>query len=254
MPPVLLALISFLRSLLRSRYSMQLEILSLRHQLSVLQLSVKRPKLTPADRIFWSWFSKICSRWQETLMIVQPQTVIAWRRKKFKEHWRKLSLRGGPGRPKVAKEIRDLIRDMSKTNPLWGSPRIVGELNKIGIEVAKSTVEKYMVRQRKPTSPTWKAFLKNHIKDLVSIDFFVVPTVKFKILFVLVILAHNRRKVVHFNVTEHPTAECFSYYHGFRTHLSLNMDSPESRPVQGSEQGKVIAFPIKKYLYIWNSD
>jgi len=102
MPPVLLALISFLRSLLRTRRSMQLEILSLRHQLSIFQLTVKRPKLTPADRIFWSWFSKICFRWQEALTIVQSQTVIAWRRRKFKEQWRKLSRRGGrPGRAKI---------------------------------------------------------------------------------------------------------------------------------------------------------
>ncbi len=208
MPPVLHAVISFLRSLFRSRYSMQLEILSLRHQLSVLHLSVKRPKLTSADRIFWSWFSKICSRWQETLTIVQPRTVIAWRRKKFKEHWRKLSQRGRrPGRPKIAKEVRELIRNMSQANTFWGSPRIIGELEKIGIIVAKSTVEKYMIKRRKPFSPTWKAFLKTHIEYLVSIDFFVVPTVKFRVLFVLVVLAHGRRKILHFNVTEHPTAE-----------------------------------------------
>ncbi len=208
MPPVLLALISYLRSLFRTRCSMQLEILSLRHQLSVLHFSVKRPKLTPADRIFWSWLSKIWGRWQETLMIVQPQTVIVWRRKKFKEHWRQLSQKGvRPGRPKIAKEIRDLIRDISSANPFWGAPRIVGEMRKIGINIAKSTVEKYMIRRRNPSTPTWKVFLKNHIEDLVSIDFFVVPTVKFRVLFVLVILAHGRRNILHFNVTSHPTAE-----------------------------------------------
>jgi putative transposase len=96
---------------------------------------------------------------------------------------------------------------MSQTNPIWGSPRIVGELRKLGIHVAKSTVEKYRVRHRKPPSPTWQAFLRNHIKDLVSMDFFVVPTVTGKVLFVLVMLAHERRRIVHMNVTEHPTAQ-----------------------------------------------
>ena len=96
---------------------------------------------------------------------------------------------------------------MSEANTGWGSPRIVGELHKLGIDVAKSTVEKYRVRSRKPPSPTWKAFLNNHVRDLVAIDFFVVPTVRNNVLFVLVVLAHHRRRVVHFNVTEHPTAQ-----------------------------------------------
>ena len=106
----------------------------------------------------------------------------------------------------MAKDVRELIGEMSRVNPSWGSPRIVGELAKLGIQVAKATVEKYMVRLRKPPSPTWRAFLENHVKDLVSVDFFVVPTVAFKILFVFVVLAHHRRRVVHFNITEHPTA------------------------------------------------
>jgi len=96
---------------------------------------------------------------------------------------------------------------MSEANISWGSPRIVGGLRKLGIDVAKSNVEKYRVRSRKPPSPTWKAFLNNHVRDLVSIDFFLVPTMRNKVLFVLVVLAHHRRRVVHFNVTEHPTAQ-----------------------------------------------
>ncbi|MFC1572145.1 integrase core domain-containing protein [Candidatus Eisenbacteria bacterium] len=140
-------------------------------------------------------------------MIVQPVTVIAWRRRRFREYWAKLSRSGKPGRPAVAKEVRDLIRRMSVANPLWGAPHIVGELRKIGIDLAKSTVEKYMVRRRKPPSPTWRAFLKNHVNDIVAIDFFVVPTVRNQILFVFLILAHERRRVLHFNVTANPTAE-----------------------------------------------
>ena len=232
------------------------------------------------------------------------------------------------GRLLVTKEIRVFIRKMSEANTGLGSPRIVWELRKLGIDVAKSTVEKYRVRFRKPPSPTWKAFLNTHVKDLVSIDFFVVPTVRFKVLFVFLILAHHRRRVVHFNVTEHPTAQwaaqqitevvpwdtaptyllrdrdaiygsqfqkrvqsmgieevlsaprspwqnafvervigsirrdcldhvvvlnerhlkriltCyFNYYHHWRTHLSLGMDSPESRSVQPPDLGKVVQFP-----------
>jgi transposase InsO family protein len=107
----------------------------------------------------------------------------------------------------VHKEVRDLIRRISKANPGWGSPRIIGELRKLGIDVAQSTVDKYRVRSSHPSSPSWKAFLKNHMGDLVSIDFFIVPTVGFKVLFVLVVLSHHRRRIIHFNVTEHPTAE-----------------------------------------------
>jgi putative transposase len=107
----------------------------------------------------------------------------------------------------MAKEVRALIPDMWQANPTWGSPRIVGELRKVGIEVAKSTVEKYRLRPRKPSSPTWKAFLNNHVRDLAAMDFFVVPTVTFKVLFVLVILAHERRRIMPVNVTEHPTAQ-----------------------------------------------
>jgi transposase InsO family protein len=137
---------------------------------------------------------------------VQPRTVIAWQRKRFRDHWRRLSHQGQRGRAPVAKEIRDLIRQMSAANPTWGSPRIMAELGKLGIAVAKSTVEKYRVRRSKPPSPTWRTFLATHAKDLVSVDFFTVATVRFEILFVLLILAHHRRRVVHFNVTAHPSA------------------------------------------------
>jgi len=123
----------------------------------------------------------------------------------FRDHWARLS-RARPGRPAVDKAVRDLIRKMSTANPGWGSPRIVGELAKLGIRVAKATAEKYMARPRKPPSPTWRAFLNNHV-NLVFVDFFVVPTVSFKVLFVFVVLAHARRRIVHFNITEHPTAQ-----------------------------------------------
>ena len=118
-----------------------------------------------------------------------------------------MSQNGKPGRPAVSKEIRDLIQDMWRSNPTWGSPRIVGELHKIGIDVAKSTVEKYRPKGRKPSSPTWKAFLSNHAEHIVSCDSFTVPTANFKVLFVFILLAHERRRMLHFNITEHPTAK-----------------------------------------------
>jgi transposase InsO family protein len=327
MKPTVYALLQLTTTVIRSRLSLQLEIVALRHQLAVYQRTTERPRIGSGDRIFWSWLSRHWPGWRDALVFVQTGTVIAWQRKRFREHWAKLSQSGKPGRPQVPKEIRELIRKMSEANVSWGSPRIVGELHKLGIDVAKSTVEKYRVRSTKPPSPTWKAFLNNHVSDLVSIDFFVVPTVKNKVLFVLVVLAHHRRRVVHFNVTEHPTAQwtaqqiteafpwetapkyllrdrdaiygrvfqrrvrtmgieevltaprspwqkafveriigsirrdCldhvvvlndphlkrilasyFTYYHRWRTHLSLEMDSPESRSVQSPALGKVVQF------------
>jgi putative transposase len=207
MLPVLSALLVFIASLLRSRISLSLENVALRHQLAVYKHTVHRPRLRPTDRLFWVWLSRLWPGWQEALAFVQPRTVIAWQRQRFRDHWRRLSQQGTPGRPAIAKEVRDLIRAMWQANPTWGSPRIVGELRKLGIAVAKSTVEKYRPRPKKPPSPTWKTFLKNHMQDVVAMDFFVVPTVTFRVLFVLVLLAHDRRRVVHFNVTEHPTAQ-----------------------------------------------
>ena len=145
--------------------------------------------------------------WREAIVIVRPETVIAWRRRKFREYWTRLSRSGKPGRPAISPEIRDLIRRMSSANPLWGSPHIVGELSKIGIDLRKSTVEKYMVRRRRPPSQTWRSFLKNHIEDIVAVDFFIVPTVRNQVLFVFLVLAHERRRILHFNITMSPTAE-----------------------------------------------
>jgi transposase InsO family protein len=205
MLPVLSALLAFAMGLFRSRASLCLKNLALRHQLAVYKQTVHRPRLRWPDRLFWVWLSRLWSGWQAALAFVQPRTVIAWQQR-FRDHWRRLSEQGTPGRPAIAKEIRTLIQDMWQANPTWGSPRIVGELHKLGIEVAKSTVETYRIRPRKPPSPTWKTFLANHMQDLVALDFFVVPTVTCKVLFVLLILAHHRRRVVHVSITEHPTA------------------------------------------------
>ncbi len=177
----------------------------MRHQLAVYQRCPPRPRTKVADRLLWAWLSRTWAGWRNALVFVQPSTVIAWQRRRFRDHWARLS-HARPGRPRLAKMLQDLIREMSSANPRRGSPRIVGELAKLGIDVAKATVERYMIRPKKTPSPTWHAFLANHVKDLVSVDFFVVPTVAFKVLFAFVVLAHARRRIVHFNVTEHPTA------------------------------------------------
>ena len=169
--PILRAAAAFVHGLFRSRLSLQVEILALRHRLAVYQRNCARPRLRPADRILWAWLSRAWSGWREALVFVKPETVIAWRRRSFRHSWARLSRPGRPGRPPIPREIRDLIRRMSLANPLWGAPRIVGELAKIGIDLPKSTVAKYMIRQRKPPSVTWRAFLKNHVKDIVGASF-----------------------------------------------------------------------------------
>jgi putative transposase len=140
------------------------------------------------------------------LIIVRPETVIGWHRQGFRLYWRWKS-RHPAGRPSVSGEVAELLRRISLANPRWGAPRIHGELLKLGIQVSQATVAKYMVGHRKPPSQNWRTFLKNHIQTLVSADFFVVPTITFRVLFVLVILSHDRRRPIHFAVTAHPTSE-----------------------------------------------
>jgi putative transposase len=135
MLPVISALLAFGAGLFRSRASLCLEHLALRHQLAVYQQTVDRPHLRSTDRVLWAWLSRLWPAWRDALASVQPDTVIAWQRKHFRDHWRRLSQRGKPGRPAMAKEVRDLIRTMWQSNPTWGAPRIVGELQKLGIDV-----------------------------------------------------------------------------------------------------------------------
>ncbi len=206
MTPIIRALLAFAVSLVRSRASLQVEILALQHQLAVYHPSIRRPHVRPSDRIFWSWLSRGWARWREVVVFGPPATVIAWQRQCFRDHWARLS-RTGPGRLAISGEVSQLIREVSAAIPRWGSPRIQGELRKFGIAVAKSTIEKYRVRPRRPPSPSWRAFLKTYLTELVALDFFTVPTVGFKVLFVPIVLAHEKRPIVHFNVTEHPTAQ-----------------------------------------------
>jgi len=133
-------------------------------------------------------------------------TVVGWQRRGFRIYWTRISQRKSGGRPLASSEVRALVKRMATANPYWAAPRIHGELLKLGIEVSERTVSRLMPKCRKPPSQTWKAFLNNHVQDLVAVDFFTVPTISFRVLFVFVVLAHHRRRVVHFNMTEHPTA------------------------------------------------
>ena len=325
--PIVVSVLLSLRSLVRSRAALHLEILALRHQLHILERS-RRPRLrlTAADRLLWVWFSRIWTQWRPALVLVQPDTVVAWHRRGFRLFWTWKS-RHRTGRPTVPADIRALIGTMSRANPLWGAPRIHGELQKLGVVLSQSTVAKYMARRRRPPSQTWRTFLANHVDQVMAADFFVVPTATYRLLFVLVILAHDRRRVVHVAVTDHPTAawttqqlrnafpnedrpsyllhdrdgafagiagtlaamqihdvvtaprspwqnayverfigsirrECLdhvivlsaaglqrianayvAYYMRSRTHLSLEKDSPTSRPVMPATAGRVVAIP-----------
>jgi putative transposase len=160
----------------------------------VLQRGRKQPRLNCSDRILWIWLSRLRADWRAALAIVKSETVIGWHRKGFRLYWAWKSWRTAIGRRSVHREIRNLIR-------------IHGELLKLGINLSQATVAKYMGRQRKPPSQSWHTFLNNRVRDLVAVDFFTVPMASFRVLFVFVVLAHNRRRHIHFNVTEHPTAE-----------------------------------------------
>jgi transposase InsO family protein len=207
-------MIAFLRLLLaaalssfRARYRLEIENLVLRHQVNVLRRAApKRVRPTGTERLLLVWLYRLWPDVLRSVTIVRPETVVRWHRQGWRAYWRWKS-RGMSGRPKVEKDIRDLIREISRANPLWGAPRIHGELLKLGIEVAQSTVSKYMPKDGQSSGQTWWTFLRNHADGIASIDLFVVPTITFKLLFGLVVLRHDRREIVSFAVTRHPTAE-----------------------------------------------
>jgi transposase InsO family protein len=312
----------------KTRHELAMEILALRHRLGVLKRSVKRPRLTNADRGLWVLRSRRWVNWSDALILVKPATVVKWHRAGFRKYWTWRSRPKG-GRPAIDPEVRALIKRMAAAN-LWGAPRIHGELLKLGIQISEATVSKYMPRRRKPPSQAWRSFLDNHVSDLVSVDFFTVPTLSFRLLFAFVVLAQDRRRILSVNVTSNPSAawtanqivQAFpwetapryllrdrdgvygtffrhrtrnlgikevviaprspwqspyvervigtlkrelldhvivlnqahlrgllrryvaEYYHPCRTHLSLEKDSPEPRPVEPPDMGQVLEFPV----------
>jgi transposase InsO family protein len=207
----MVALICFLLALFtspfKSKSRLEAENAALRHQLAVLRRKVRgRLEFTNGDRWFfvqlYRWFPSIL----QAIAIVRPETLVRWHRAGFRRYWRWKSRSRG-GRPQIDADLRALIRQMSTENPLWGAPRIHGELLKPGFEVAQSSVAKYMVKRRGPPSQGWCTFLRNHAPDIAAMDLFVVPTISFNLLYAFVIVRLDRRDLVWINVTTHPTAE-----------------------------------------------
>ena len=206
---MLTALVVLLRSvglICRGHRAIALENLALRQQLAALTRTVKRPQLRTRDRLFWVLLAKGWREWRTALIVVQPDTVVRWHRQWLRRQWARRSSGSRPGRPNTNVAVRTLGGTMAAANPLWGAPRIHGELCKLGIVVSERTVSRLLRRPRRPPSQTWRTFLTNHVGTLVSMDFVTVSTLTGRVLFVLVLLAHQRRRIIHLNVTEPPTA------------------------------------------------
>jgi transposase InsO family protein len=200
-------LLDLLAATLKPRAKLEAENVVLRHQLNVVQRTASRkPKLTNLDRLIFVWLYRWFPDVLHAVTVVRPETVVRWHRGGFRLYWRWKSRPRG-GRPRIHGDIRRLVRDMSLANPLWGAPRIHGELLKLGIEIGQTTVAKYMARGRCPPSQTWNTFLKNHAAGIAAIDLFVVPTIGFKMLYALIVIGHERRTLLSFGVTAHPTAD-----------------------------------------------
>jgi hypothetical protein len=197
----------FVANLFWSWRRLEVENLFLRHQLNIaLRHAPQCRRLRGSDRALLVWMTWLRPSLLGLSRVVQPGTILRWHRAGFRAYWRWKS-RGQPGRPKIDRQLRELIRRMSKENQLWGAPRIHGELLKLGFEIAESTVSKYMIKHRGPPSQSWRTFLRNHADAIAAIDLCVVPTLTFECLFAVLVLGHGRRRLLWFAVTRHPTAE-----------------------------------------------
>jgi putative transposase len=192
-------------SFLRPQQELAMEILALRHQIMVLKRRRHVPKLRFWDRCLWVILKRAWPGWKTPLMIFRPETVIGWQRAGFRRLWRWKSRRPR-GRPAKDRKLIQLIRRMWAVNPTWGSPRIRDELAKLGLHASTATIRKYRPRARRQVSQSWRTFLQNHAGGVAAMDFFVVPTVTARLLYVLIVLNHERRKIVHFNIADAPTA------------------------------------------------
>ena len=190
----------------RGHRELVLENMALRQQLRAFKRTTKHSRLRTRDRLFWIVLANRWRHWRTALVFVQPETVLRWHHDWLRRRWTRRSTRTSGGRPPISREIRALIRKMATSDPLWGAPRIHGELAKLGVDVSERTVSRLSHGRRRPPSQRWRTFLTNHLAAVVSMDFFTVPTVTGRVLFVLVLLSHRRRHIVHFNIAEHPTA------------------------------------------------
>jgi transposase InsO family protein len=198
---------TYLANLFKSQRRLEAENLFLRHQLNIaLRRRPPRLRLQGSDRALLVWMTRLWPSLLGLARVVEPATILRWHRAGFRTYWGWKS-RGRAGRPRIERELRDLIRRMNTENPLWGAPRIHGELLKLGFDVAESTVSKYMIRRRRPPSQSWRTFLRNHAEAIAAIDLCVVPTLSFECLFAFLVVGHGRRQLLWFAVTRHPTAE-----------------------------------------------
>jgi putative transposase len=198
----------FVRFLFKSEYDLRIENLAMRQQLAVFKNQRPKPKIQDADQAFWVALRNAWPRWTNALILVKPDTVTKWHRKGFRLFWKWKSRPWKPGRPRISREIRDLILKMACENG-WGAPRIHAELLKLGFDVNERTVSRYMPKRPVPPDALkrWIAFLKNHREVLTGVDFFTVPNVTFQLLYVFFVIRHDRRQIVHFAITSHPYAE-----------------------------------------------
>jgi putative transposase len=197
-----------IRVFFSSRSDTALEILALRQQIAVLKRKRPRPRLNSWDRLFWTTLRQCWSRWTDVLVLVKPDAVVAWHRAGFRLYWRWRSRPLG-GRPAITEEIRVRIRRLAQENQDWGAPKIHGELQKLGFVVSERSVARYLRRMRRRGDPgkSWLTFLQNHREVIAAFDFLTVPTVTFQLLYCFFVIEHGRHRILHFNVTDHPTAE-----------------------------------------------
>ena len=202
---------TIIQSVFKSKNNLLFENLALRQQLAIFQTKQAKPRIINIDRLFWIALRQVWAKWIDALIIVKPETVIDWQTRRFRRHWARISSKKKPGRKRLKKEIRDLIYRMAGENH-WGAPRIYSELLMLGFtDISEATVSRYLQKFRskhpdEKKQQSWLTFIRNHLDVISAMDFFIVPTVKFQILFVFFIIDHKRRVIRHFNVTDHPSA------------------------------------------------
>src|SRR5437016_1153909 len=194
---------------LQSHRSLLLENLALRQQLAVLKRKHPRPRMGRVDKIFWVFARRFWGAWKQSLVLVNPETVVRWHRAGFRLYWSLISkARKQVGRKQLSAEVRELIFRMVRENKTWGAPRIHGELLMLGFDVSERTISRWMKRSPRDPQPAqrWRAFLANHREAIAAMDFFTVPTITFGVLYCFFVIRHDRRRILHFNVTKHPTS------------------------------------------------
>ena len=211
MVALILAVVTYFRAFFLPRHRLGLEAAALRQQLTVLKRKQPRPRFRHLDRLFWMALRRWWPDWANALFVVQADTVVSWHRLGFRWFWRLRCCSRQRGRPKVSEEIRQLIRRLKSENPSWGAPRIHGELLQLGFQISEPTVSRYLQRLKGRTdgekAKRWLAFLHNHREVMAAFDFFTVPTVRFQVLYCFFVIEHQRRRILHFNATAHPTGD-----------------------------------------------